>query len=71
MAEYKRCMKWPRQYAAEIVALRTQAERKAALAQVPAHLREWVAELVHDAWSRRHDRRPQRARAQRDPARDP
>lgn len=71
MAEYKRCMKWPRQYAAEIVALRTQAERKAALAQVPAHLREWVADLVRIAWERRNDRRPQRARAQRDPARDP
>lgn len=58
MAEYKRCMKWPRQYAAEIVALRTQAERKAALAQVPAHLREWVAEYVRHAWSRRDEARP-------------
>ena len=32
--------KRPRQYAAEILALRTQAARKAALAQVPAHLRD-------------------------------
>ena len=46
-------MKWPRQYAAEILALSTKADRKAALAQVPAHLSEWVRDLVLAAFSRR------------------
>ena len=47
MAEYKRCRNG-RQYAAgSSHCICTQAERKAALAQVPAHLREWVADLVH------------------------
>lgn len=48
----------PRQYAAEILALTTKAERRAALSQVPDHLREWVAEYVRQAWSRRDEARP-------------
>ena len=43
-------MKWPRQLAAEIVALPTREERRAALAEVPEHLREWVALYVTRAW---------------------
>lgn len=50
--------KRPRQYAAEILALTTKAGRLAALAQVPDHLREWVAEYVRHAWSRRDEARP-------------
>lgn len=39
--------KRPRHYAAEIIALPT-AEREAAFARVPTHLRQWVRDLVAD-----------------------
>lgn len=48
--------KRPRQYAAEIIALPTREARAAALAAVPAELREWVRELVVDYFARRQAR---------------
>lgn len=45
--------KWPREYAAEIIALRTKAERREALAKVPEHLRDWVWQLVMDRFERK------------------
>ena len=50
--------KRPRQYAAEILALTTKAGRLAALAQVIRNMREWGAEYVRHAWSRRDEARP-------------
>ena len=48
----------PRQYAAEIIAMRTAEERAAALDQVPEELRDWVRDLVEDYfWRRRIMRR--------------
>lgn len=41
----------PRQYAAQIVAMETIDERRAALAQVPEHLRELVRKQVEIAWN--------------------
>lgn len=38
--------KRPRQYAAEIVKLKSRAERKQALENVPEHLRDWVKRIV-------------------------
>lgn len=45
--------KWPRHYAAEIIALPSTEERDAALERVPSHLRAWVRELVDDHFFRR------------------
>jgi len=52
--------KRPRHYAAEIIAL-PKAERRAALAQVPAELRDWVRHLIED-W---HAKAKSRARWER------
>lgn len=41
----------PRQYAAQIVALKSNDERRAALEQVPEHLREPVRTQVEIAWN--------------------
>lgn len=43
----------PREYAAEILRLDTPKERRAALEQVPSHLRDWVEFYVRDAFVRR------------------
>lgn len=43
----------PRQYAAEIIALRTKEERAAALARVPEHLRELTRRHVETEFDRR------------------
>lgn len=45
--------KWPRHYAAEIIALPSREERDAALERVPSHLRAWVRELVEAHFFRR------------------
>lgn len=42
---------WPRQYAAQIVALPSIDERRAALAQVPEHLRDLVRKHVEITWN--------------------
>lgn len=44
--------KWPREYAAEIMALGSVEKRRAALAKVPEHLRDWVQGLVRDGFAR-------------------
>lgn len=44
--------KWPRHYAAEIIALPSREHRADALEGVPAHLRAWVRELVEDHFFR-------------------
>lgn len=41
----------PRQYAAQIVALKSLDERRAALAQVPEHLRGLVRKHVENTWN--------------------
>ncbi|RCH03229.1 hypothetical protein CSC36_1256 [Pseudomonas aeruginosa] len=41
----------PREYARQIVALRTIEERRAALERVPEHLRELVRTHVEIAWN--------------------
>ncbi|MCY1211809.1 hypothetical protein D9M71_659490 [compost metagenome] len=41
---------WPRQYARQILAMETQEERRAALAEVPEHLRDLVRAHVEIAW---------------------
>lgn len=41
----------PRQYAVQILALRTKEERQQALAGVPEELRELVKEHVESAWN--------------------
>lgn len=43
--------KWPRQYAAEIMALKTRQERRDALDKVPEKYKDWVADLVKSAYS--------------------
>tara|TARA_R100000773_G_scaffold22815_1_gene20099 strand:- start:10266 stop:10421 length:156 start_codon:yes stop_codon:yes gene_type:complete len=43
--------KRPRQYAAEIMALKTRAERREALDKVPDKYKDWVADLVKSAFS--------------------
>ena len=45
--------KRPRQYAAEIMALRTREERRNALANVPEHLRELTEAHVRITFDRR------------------
>lgn len=51
-------MKWPRQYASEICALKSPEERRDALALVPAPWRELVEPHVRNAFSTRNIRRP-------------
>lgn len=41
----------PRQYAAQIVALKSKDERRAALAEVPEHLRDLVRKHVENTWN--------------------
>ena len=41
----------PRQYAAQIVALKSKDARRAALEQVPEHLRDLVRTQVEIAWN--------------------
>ena len=43
----------PRQWAAEIFVLKTLAERRAALAQVPEHMRALVETHLTIAWERK------------------
>lgn len=45
--------RWPREYVAEILALPTREERRAALNRVPSHLREMVKLYVRIAWEKR------------------
>lgn len=49
--------RWPRQYAADVLACASSAERKAALQQVPEEFRAWVRHLVEDYFWRRSLRR--------------
>lgn len=42
---------WPRQYAAQIVALQSIDERRAALAAVPEHLRALTRKHVENTWN--------------------
>lgn len=42
---------WPRQYAAQILALETKEDRRAALAEVPEHLRDLVRAHVEITWN--------------------
>lgn len=43
-------MKWPRQYAAEIMALKTKQERRESLNRVPEWCRDMVADHVTSAF---------------------
>jgi hypothetical protein len=51
--------KWPRQYAKEIIELKSREERLEALSKVPEHLRDWVKRLVLDHFERRKHARSQ------------
>jgi hypothetical protein len=42
---------WPREYARQIVALKTKEERNAALLEVPEHLRELTRTHCLIAWN--------------------
>jgi hypothetical protein len=42
---------WPREYARQIVAMRTREERNAALLEVPEHLRELTKKHCLIAWN--------------------
>ncbi|PJY97726.1 hypothetical protein COO64_06465 [Pseudomonas donghuensis] len=42
---------WPREFARQILALRTREERKAALLEVPEHLRGLVRKHCEITWS--------------------
>lgn len=42
---------WPRQYAAQILALQAIDERRAALSEVPEHLRALVRRHVEITWN--------------------
>ncbi|POA21607.1 hypothetical protein C1886_04875 [Pseudomonas sp. FW300-N1A1] len=44
-------MTWPREYARQIVAMRTREERNAALLEVPEHLRELTKHHCLNAWN--------------------
>ncbi|WP_334597255.1 MULTISPECIES: hypothetical protein [Pseudomonas] len=44
-------MTWPREYARQIIALRTLKERNAALLEVPEHLRELTKRHCLNAWN--------------------
>ncbi|MCU7836496.1 MAG: hypothetical protein KZQ83_14760 [gamma proteobacterium symbiont of Taylorina sp.] len=44
--EFLESEKWPREYAAEILQMKTRGERTAALNKVPEHLRNWVIDYV-------------------------
>lgn len=46
----------PRAYAAEIIKLRTKAERREALENVPDKFRDWVKDLVTMEFERLTDR---------------
>lgn len=51
------CEKRPREYAAEIIALKTRQERKEALDKVPAKYKDWVASYVTTSFSiKKHSR---------------
>jgi hypothetical protein len=41
---------WPREYARQIIAMRTKEERNAALLEVPEHLRELTKKHCLIAW---------------------
>lgn len=53
---------WPREYARQILALRTKEERNAALLEVPEHLRELTKRHCLNAWN--HPARHKRKEAQ-------
>ncbi|WP_312957294.1 hypothetical protein [Stutzerimonas nitrititolerans] len=42
---------WPRQYARQILAMHSKEERRAALAEVPEHLRDLTRAHVEIAWN--------------------
>jgi len=42
---------WPRQFARQILAMQTKEERRAALDEVPEHLRELTRANVEIAWN--------------------
>lgn len=42
---------WPRQYARQILAMKTREERNAALLEVPAHLRDLVRKHCEITWN--------------------
>ncbi len=42
---------WPREFARQIVAMSTREERKAALLEVPEHLRELTKSHCLNAWN--------------------
>lgn len=47
--------KWPRQYAAEIMAMKTRDERRAALDKVPEHFRALVKKHVECQFTKRNN----------------
>lgn len=51
-----RSERWPREYVAEILALPTREERRAALNRVPSHLRPIVKTHVRIQWETRRVR---------------
>ncbi|MDT9644016.1 hypothetical protein DNK59_07395 [Pseudomonas sp. TKO26] len=53
---------WPREYARQIIALRTKEERNAALLEVPEHLRELTKAHCLITWN--HPKRRQRMESQ-------
>jgi len=53
---------WPREYARQILAMRTKEERNAALLEVPEHLRELTKRHCLNAWS--HPARLKRTESQ-------
>jgi hypothetical protein len=53
---------WPREYARQIIAMRTREERNAALQEVPEHLRELTKRHCLNAWN--HPSRSKRKEAQ-------
>ena len=51
-------MTWPREYARQIVAMRTKEERNAALLEVPEHLRELTKRHCLNAWNHPQRKKP-------------
>lgn len=49
-------MKRPREYAAEILELKTREERRQALEKVPENVREMVRKQVQAFWTLRQER---------------
>lgn len=49
--------KWPRQYAAEILELKTRKERRDALSQCPEHLQSAIAKHVEIAFALKNQKK--------------